>query len=154
MDLVKIYVRGKDKAVVTCPSCGKAEVIGLADADLSQNFEIECICGIRIPVIFEKRRSSRKRVLLTGTCFSKNDPPGGTRVKILDLSKGGMRFLKESGENLKLNETVKMRFIAGSSSNVVRCSVQVTNIEGNNIGVKFLNLDLNAQKTIGACVRF
>jgi len=82
MDPVKVYVVGKEKADVICPSCSRAKVILLVDTDMSQNCEIECICRNTILVIFEKRRSLRRRVLLTGTCFSKSDLSEGTKVKI------------------------------------------------------------------------
>ncbi|MGO9313405.1 MAG: PilZ domain-containing protein [Syntrophobacteraceae bacterium] len=149
MEPIKVYVIGKEKADVICPSCSKANVILFADTDMSQNCEIECSCTNTILVIFEKRRSFRRRVLLTGTCFSKSDPPEGTTVKISNLSRTGVQFLKDTGEKLELNETIRVRFRPKLSNNVIRCTALVKNIDGNSIGVKFLNLDLNAQKLIG-----
>jgi hypothetical protein len=152
MDRIKVYVVGKEKTEVICPSCSRAKVILFADTDMSQNCEIECICGKTILVIFEKRRSLRRRVLLTGTCFSKRDPPGGTTVKIVNLSRTGILFLKDAGGKLELNETIRLRFRPKLSNNVIRCSASVKNMDGDNIGAKFLNLDLHAQKVIGSCV--
>jgi c-di-GMP-binding flagellar brake protein YcgR len=153
MDPIKMYVVGKEKADVICPSCGRAKVIHFVDTDMSQNCEIECICRNTILVIFEKRRFFRRRVLLTGTCFSKSDPPEGTTVKISNLSRTGMLFLKDTGEKLELNETIRLRFRPKLSNNVIRCTALVKNIGGTSFGAKFLNLDLNAQKLIGSCVR-
>ena len=153
MDPVKVYVVGKEKADVICPSCSRAKVILLVDTDMSQNCEIECICRNTILVIFEKRRSLRRRVLLTGTCFSKSDLSEGTKVKILNLSRTGMLFLKDTGKKLELNETIQLRFRPKLSNNVIRCAALVKHIDGDSIGAKFLNLDLNAQKLIGSCVR-
>lgn len=153
MDPVKVYVVGKEKADVICPSCSRGNVILLVDTDMSQNCEIECICGNTISVIFEKRRSFRRHVSLTGTCFSKSDPPEGTTVKILNLSRTGMLFLKVTGERPELNDTIRLRFRPKLSDNVIRCTALVKHIDGDNIGAMFINLDLNAQKLIGSCVR-
>ncbi len=151
MNPVKVYVVGKEKADVICPSCSRAKVVLFADTDMSRNCEIECTCRNTIQVIFEKRRSFRRRVLLTGTCYSKGDPPENTTVKILNLSRTGILFLKDTGEKPELNETIRLRFRPKLSNNVIRCSASVKNIDGDNIGAKFLNLDLNAQKLIGSC---
>ena len=59
MDTVKVYHVGKEKAEVICPSCS---AILLVDIDMSQNSEIECICGNTIMVIFEEEIPSK-------TCF-------------------------------------------------------------------------------------
>jgi hypothetical protein len=149
MDPIKVYVIGKEKADVICPSCGKVNVILFADTDMSQNREIECSCTNTILVIFEKRRSFRKRVLLTGTCFSKSDPPEGTTVKISNLSRTGVQFLKATGKKLELNETIRVRFRPKLPSDVIRCTALVKNIDGDSIGAKFLNLDFKTQKLIG-----
>ena len=149
MDPIKVYVVGKEKADVICPSCGAAKAIIFADTDMSQNYEIECVCTNTILVIFEKRRTLRGRVLLTGTCFSKSDPPEGTTVKILNLSRTGMLFLKDIGDKPELNETIRFRFRPKVSNNVIRCTALVRNIDGNSIGAKFLNLDFKTQKLIG-----
>jgi len=153
MDPVKVYILGKDKADVLCPSCGRTKVILLVDIDISKNCEVECICGKTMLVIFEKRRSFRRSILLTGTCFSKIDPSEGTTVKILNLSRTGILFLKDTGENIELNETIRLRFRPKISNNVIRCSAVVKHIDGDSIGAKFLNLDLNAQKLISSWVR-
>jgi hypothetical protein len=154
MDPVKVYIVGKQKADVVCPSCDRANAIILADADMSLNCEIDCTCGSTIPVIFEKRRSFRKRVLLTGTCFCKSDPPGGVTVKILNLSRSGMQFQKDAGEKPELNETIRLRFKTKLSGTVIRCIAVVKNIDENKIGVRFLNLDLNLQKLIDSQTRY
>ena len=153
MDPVKVYTVGKEKADVVCPSCNNANVIILTDADMSLNCEIVCTCGSTIPLIFEKRRSFRKRVLLTGTCFCKSDPPGGVTVKILNLSKTGMQFQKDAGEKPELNETIRLRFKTKLSGTVIRCVAMVKNIDENKIGARFLNLDLSLQKLIESQTR-
>ncbi len=153
MDPVKVYIVGREKADVICPSCGTTRALIFADTVVSRNCEIECVCGITIPVFFEKRRSVRRPVLLTGTCFSKSDPPGGIMVRISDVSKTGMRFLKDAGERLELNETIRLRLRAKHCNYVIKCTALVKNIDGNNIGVKFLNVDFNTQKIIDSCVR-
>jgi hypothetical protein len=153
MDSVKVYAVGKEKADVICPSCNTINVILSVDTKMSQNCEIECICGNTIQVIFEKRRSFRKPVLITGTCYSKNDPPEGTTVKILNLSKTGTLFLKDTGEKPELNEKIRLRFKPNVSCSVLRCTALVKHVTGDNVGAIFLNLDLNAQKLITSCVR-
>lgn len=152
MDTIKVYVVGKEKAELICPSCSKATVICIADTDISKNCEIECICKTTFLVIFEKRKSFRGRVLLTGTCFSKSDSTEGKTVKIVNLSRTGMLFLKDTGEKPELNETIRLRFRPKVSNNVIRCTALVRNIDGDSIGAQFLNLNLDAQKLIGSCV--
>ncbi len=152
MDSVKVYAVGKEKADVICSSCNTVNVISV-DTKMSQNCEIECICGNKIQVIFEKRRSFRRSVLITGTCYSKNDPPEGTTVKISNLSKTGILFLKDTGEKPELNEKIQLRFRPKLTCNVLRCTALVKHVVGDNVGAIFLNLDLNAQKLITSCVR-
>jgi c-di-GMP-binding flagellar brake protein YcgR len=153
MDPVKVYVFGQEKAEVICATCSRVKAILLVDTDMSQNCEIECICGNTILLIFEKRKSFRKSVLLTGTCFARSDPAESTTVKILNLSKTGMLFLKDTGEKLGLNETIRLRFRPKLSNNVIRCTALVKHIDGDIIGAQFLNLDLNTQKLIGSFTR-
>jgi predicted RNA-binding Zn-ribbon protein involved in translation (DUF1610 family) len=153
MDSVKVYIVGKEKVDVACPSCGRAKIILLADTDTSRNREMECPCGNTILLIFEKRRAIRSRILLTGTCFSRNDPSGGTTIKILNLSRTGMLFLKETGGKLEPDETIRLRFRPKPHDSVIRCAALVRNIDGDSVGAKFLYLDSNAQKLIGSCIR-
>ena len=58
MKPVKIFAVGKDKADVICPSCGNSVVVALDDCTIVDNCEIECICGVAIPIIIEKEEVS------------------------------------------------------------------------------------------------
>ncbi|MGA3115360.1 MAG: PilZ domain-containing protein [Syntrophobacteraceae bacterium] len=74
-------------------------------------------------------------------------------VDILNLSTTGMLFAKVTGEKAELKDTIRLRFRPELSNTVIRCSALVKHIDGDSIGAKSLNLDLNAQKLIASCVR-
>lgn len=152
MDPVKVYVAGKTSVDVACPGCGRTSSLPLDGAKSPQGCETQCGCGIVFPVVFEKRRFFRKPMLLSGTCFSRRDPAGGAPIKIVNLSRAGIQFTKDTGETLEPSETIKLRFRVKPPSHVIRCSALVVNAEGNSIGARFLNLDLESQKLLNSAL--
>lgn len=149
MKEIKAYVAGKKEAEVICPTCGETQNCPLAEAQFHQPWEVECECGNSFRVLFERRNWYRKEVDFDGICFSRRDPAAGIPVRILNLSKTGIRFLKDTGKTLKPNDPVRLRFVLRPRNDLIECDAIVGCVHEGAVGAKFLNLDLHAQKVLG-----
>ena len=95
---------------------------------------------------FENRKYYRKPICSHGKCFAAGDAAGGASVKMVDISWGGMRFIKIDGKPLQLNEEIKVSFPLGVDT--VFCVASVDNIHNEYIGAKLISLDQYSKKVL------
>ncbi len=149
MDEVKVYVVGNKDICVTCRNCGRTIPCRLSQIMSKNVIKIECECHNIFTTIVERRNFYRKSVKLLGMCYASGDPDEGTPIKIVDISRTGVGFIKYAGKPLLKDEVVKIKFRLSADSNVITITATVTNIKQDHTGVSMVNLDEHTQKLLG-----
>lgn len=93
MTAMKIFTNSQGIATIPCPECGQSYHKNVSRFILHKSevrLKYTCKCKHQFPVILERRRSIRKRVLLRGSLKDKNDLK--VPITITDISKHGLRI--------------------------------------------------------------
>ncbi len=150
MDEVKVYVVENRNVCIICRNCGMEHSIELSDCMSSNTIAIECKCHNKISAFVDRRKFYRKPVELTGICYAPGDPEEGVLVKIFNISRTGMGFIKCGGKSLAKNELITIKFRLHASTNPITIRTSVINIyASDNIGTNIMELDQHTQKLLG-----
>jgi len=149
MDTIKVYVTESRAAYVACPDCSASNQINLPTIGSGNTVEVTCDCGHRFSVLIDRRKFYRKQVNSTGLCFSSGDPSEGSLVKVLDISKSGLCFIKYGGKDLAHDEVVRIKMRLDDSTNAITFLACVVGIRSECIGASFVKLDEHTQKILG-----
>ena len=147
MEKVKVYLNEAQRGFVVCQRCGKSKQIKFTNGDNHRSGVAKCACGNTFAVIFENRKHRRKPINSYGKCFATGDTAEGASIKLVDISRKGIRFIKMDGNPLQLNEKIRVSFSLGDYT--LFCAASVHNIRKEHIGVKFINLDKHSKKVLG-----
>jgi hypothetical protein len=147
MEKVKIYLNEARSGFVVCQKCGKSKEINFSDGKVPGSCLVKCSCSNTFAVLFEKRQHYRKQLNICGTCFATGDSAEGASIKLVDISRGGIRFIRTDGKPLQLNEKIRVSFSLGDDT--IFCSASVYNIRNECIGAKFISLDEHSKKVLG-----
>ncbi|MEN6439522.1 MAG: PilZ domain-containing protein [Syntrophobacter sp.] len=149
MDTMKVYVTESRAAYVACPNCSASNQINLSTISSGNVVSISCDCNHTFSVFVDRRKFYRKQVNSTGLCFSPGDPSEGTLVKVLDISKSGIRFIKYGGKDLSQDEVVRIKMRLDDSTNVITFLASVASVRSESVGASFVKLDEHTQKVLG-----
>jgi len=147
MGKVKVYLDEARKGFAVCPKCGTPKQIEFDDSENVRSHVVKCTCGNTFSVILEKRKNYRKKVNLFGKCFAAADTAEGAVIKLINISRGGLRFIKMDGRPLELHEIIRISLSLGKDT--IDCVASVDNILNESIGAKFINLDEHRKKVLG-----
>ncbi len=147
MEKVKIYLNEERSGFVVCQRCGKSKRIEFINGDNPSSGVAKCPCGNTFAVIFENRKYYRKPISSYGKCFSMGDTAEGASIKLIDISRSGIRFVKLDGKPLQLNEKIRVSLSLGGD--IIFCTASVHNIRNEHIGAKFIGLDEHSKKALG-----
>ncbi|MFO7886057.1 MAG: PilZ domain-containing protein, partial [Desulfobacteraceae bacterium] len=96
---------------ISCPKCGnirQTDISKYLKMDKALSFKATCRCSHVFPVMIERRKHIRKNVNFKGTLtYRSNQYP----VKILDISKFGMRIMTVKALNILEGERLDVTFI-------------------------------------------
>ncbi|MGO9372842.1 MAG: PilZ domain-containing protein [Syntrophobacteraceae bacterium] len=98
-------------------------------------------------MIFEYRKYYRKPIGSNGKCFAAVNSSEGVSIKLVDISRSGIRFIKTDGKPLQLNKEMRVSFSLGGDT--IFCAASVHNIRNECVGAKFKNLDEHSKKVLG-----
>jgi hypothetical protein len=147
MEKVKVYLNEARSGFVVCNRCGKSKRIVLTNDDTLRSAIAKCACSNAFQVVFENRKYYRKPIGSYAKCFAAGDTAGGVSVKLVDISRSGMRFIKMDGKPLRFNEKIRVSFSLGEDA--ISCVASVYNIRNESIGAKFISLDEHGKKVLG-----
>jgi hypothetical protein len=138
----KIFYTGTGAIDITCPKCGKTRHIDITkylNMDKALNFKATCKCKHVFPVTIERRQHIRKQVNLKGTLVhGSHQYP----VKIVDISKLGMRFMTERSQSIMEGERLIVEFVLDDQlRSEVSKEIVVRKKSGTTIGCEFLSDD-------------
>ncbi len=144
---MKIYLNEAQSGFVVCQSCGKSKKIEFAGGANFRSGIVKCTCGNTFAVTFEKREFYRKPIDSYGKCFATGGPAEGVSIKLVNVSRSGIRFIKIGGKPLHLNEKIGLSFSLDDFA--ILCSAFIYNIDTEGIGAKFKSLDEHIKKALG-----
>lgn len=147
MEKVKVYLNEARSGYWVCQRCGKSKRIEFTNGVNPRSGVVKCPCGNTFAVTFEYRKYYRKPIGLGGKCFAAGDSAEGVPIKLVDISRSGIRFIKRSGKPLQLNREMRVSFSLGGDT--IFCAACVHNIGNDRIGAKFKNLDEHSKKVLG-----
>ncbi len=147
MEKITIYLDEERNGVSVCSQCGKATAVQFEAGRVPRSLTVTCGCGNTFTALFEKRQHYRKKLGSYGKYFSSIDAKEENDIKVLDVSKEGMRFLNLSGKPLAMNQAIKIVFPIQDGT--VTCTASVSNIEKDEISCKFLHIDEHSRKILG-----
>lgn len=147
MEFVKVYIANNKNVLLTCPKCKSDHALDLTNRDVPYSLKTTCSCGNRYSIKFDKRTYYRKHVDSTGICCLSRESDEGKLIRIVDISRSGIAFLKDRGRNLDIGENIKLEFILDETR--VSCTVTVSSVIDVRVGAKFNKLDEHTQKMIG-----
>jgi hypothetical protein len=147
VESVKVYVANNKNVVVICPKCKNSQALDLTDKDVPYSVMTTCSCGNQFSIQFDKRMHYRKNVGSTGLCCPSEDTEDNRLVRIVDISRSGLAFIKDRGRTFEVGEDVRLEFLLGEAK--VNCIVTVASVLDVRVGAKFSNLDEHTKKMIG-----
>ena len=138
----KIFYTGTGAIEITCPNCGKTrqkDISRYLKMDKALNFKATCKCNHVFPVTIERRQHIRKQVNLKGTLVhGSHQYP----VKILDISKLGMRVMTERSLSIMEDEHLVVEFVLDDQlRSKVSKEIVVRKNQGTYLGCEFLSND-------------
>jgi hypothetical protein len=147
VETVKVYIANNKNIVVICPKCKSTHALDLTNREVPYSVVTTCSCDNQYSIQFDKRKHYRKNVGSAGLCCLSEESEDGKLIRVIDLSRSGLAFIKERGRNLDVGEDVRLEFTLGDAK--LSCMVTVASVLDVRIGARFNKLDEHTQKMIG-----
>jgi hypothetical protein len=144
----KVYVGPSGGTRIKCPRCETARHIKVSDKFLHKVVRINCFCQHRFPVIFEKRSSYRKEVVLLGIYWNSSNEKH--YMTVTSLSNTGIGFETARKSQFKVGDVIRVRFMLDDSRRSwIDEEVAIKRVEGRKVGAEFSRLGEYEKKAIG-----
>lgn len=115
----KVFVDENDEALVVCPKCGKTK-----KADISpfkrkkiRNLQAKCSCQSHFPISLEFRRYNRRETSLDGYFMNLSDGNERGKMRVINLSLGGVGLINFSLSQFKVGDRVNLSFTLDDQKN-------------------------------------
>ena len=155
---VKVFVNSDNTATLVCPNCEKTRLVDVSkyiQRDGHAKLKAKCGCGHNYLVALEKRKYFRKETDLEGTYrYAVSDAANGTsqgqgKLKVVNLSKTGMRLKLESIPRFELGDRITVEFrLDDNNKSLIHRDVYVRNIKDKFIGVEYVS-QFSLDSTLG-----
>lgn len=144
----KLYIY-KMKTTFICPVCKRSasrNVTNLIEIEQKIQLKCNCACGFSDTALLERRRYTRKAVLLPGIynrfCFDRITEKGS--IVLTDLSCSGLRFTPNNKKTFRIGEMIRIVFnLDDDNKSLIRKKAVVRNIDSRqHVGIAFCNTDI------------
>ncbi len=140
----KVFINFDNTATFKCPTCGQTKTTDVSKYKTCENavrVNVKCSCGQIQNVLLERRKYIRKSVDLTGS-YQHLDKKNQGRVKIVEMSRSGLRLKIDHPEDFNIGDQLKLTFKLDNEDQtpIVR-EVCVKTIKNTFIGVEFASQD-------------
>lgn len=148
----KAFVKSDDQVLIACPECNFSKVFSAEQfRDRQHLLKIKCRCGHYFTVQLEFRLHIRRKTELEGFC--KFETTGGWKVKLINLSLGGVCLEILGNHRIVVGERGKLEFILDDRKlTVIKKKVIVKGVTANLIRCEFIE-DRAYQKELGFYLR-
>jgi hypothetical protein len=112
MTTKKVFVDENDEALVVCPQCGKTKRVNISsfkDKNI-RNLQAKCPCGSLFPISLEFRRFHRRETSLDGRYMNLSGGNEGGKMRVVNLSLGGIGLIDLSFCHFKVGDRVNLSF--------------------------------------------
>lgn len=148
----KIFIYGKSEVAVICQACGKVRRLQASDIEqINHIVRVQCVCGARFNVLFEKRIHYRKVTHLEGRYAIKLDPDECLCLLVVEnLSRNGIGFKTIGNYDIKEGDVLSVQFsLDNEKRTMIKSNITVKSVNGKYIGGEFHALDEHAKKELG-----
>jgi len=151
---IKFFVNPDNKVTIVCPDCHNPKTISVEQFRGKKHaLNVKCKCGHQFKMRLEFRRYRRKETDIGGLYEHSSETKAASRVKVTDLSLGGVRFETFVPNDLKVGEKGKLVFtLDDRKETVVAKDVIIRSINGNVVGCEFFETQAY-DKELGFYVR-
>jgi len=136
----KIFITRDEKAVFSCPECGKSrqmDVSKFSIVDKEVKLKCTCTCKHVFSITLERRKYIRKEVYLSGVLILGNKK---YPINVIDISKFGLKIRTKGLLDLHLEDRVVLEFaLDDPDRSKVSKEATIKKIDQTNIGVEFLS---------------
>lgn len=150
MDVTKYDISTNKSIRVTCPECGKMRQLNIVNLPrIGRAYKVKCKCNNHFLIIFERRKYIRKKVNFIGIYYTHSRFRSNI-IDITDLSKGGCTFIRKDKHQLKIGDTISIRFNLDNVHNdVIDSTALIKNIFDNRVCIEFLVMRGSMERTLG-----
>ena len=148
------YVTEDNKAVITCPECGKLKQISVGKFKAAKHtLKVRCSCGNEFLLNLNFRKGIRKQVNLKGSYRKASQQHSPMEeCTIVDLSFRGVRLKLYDTQDLKVDDELIVHFVLDDKRKIeVKRKIKIWNlIQENFVAAKFIGTELdNYDKPLG-----
>ena len=153
-DSTIVFVTEDNKAVITCPECGKLKQISVGKfKGIKHRLKVRCSCGNEFLLNFNFRQGIRKQVNLEGSYRNVSQHHSlMEKCTVVDLSFKGVRLKLYDTQDLQIDDELIVHFVLDDKRKTeVERKIQICNLTPENfVGAKFTDPELdNYDKYIG-----
>lgn len=108
----KVFVDENDEALVACPKCGKTKKADISSFKRKKirNLQAKCPCRSSFPISLEYRRFNRRETSLDGHYMNLSDGNERGKMRVINLSLGGVGLINFSLSQFKIGDRVNLSF--------------------------------------------
>lgn len=107
----KLYIDEAGQGFFECPHCGKQVKFDTsAFQGLSSGVKVKCPCGEEFKVCFGLRKGRRKQSFFRGHYVKLSQGKERGRIRVRDVSVGGIRFTTWNAHDLKEGDKILVQF--------------------------------------------
>lgn len=137
----KTWIDRDNTVTFSCRQCKKTRVIDASRFSGHKRAKIRCPCGSISKIQLEYRRQYRKETDLPGlykVIPADNTPPESGRMKVVDISRNGVRLRFQTPVFLTPGDRLHIQFhLDDKTATFVERDVIVQNIDPPHVGAKF-----------------
>jgi PilZ domain len=137
----KVYVKSRNAAALTCPSCHRTKIANLTQyTHITSPLKAKCRCGclFDVPdVVLEARKFYRKKARLPGSYVKTVVDTMGC-MTVHEVSMTGLRFHTDKEHDLAVEDVLGVCFVFDDEKHTeMRRTVVIRHIQGRVIGAEF-----------------
>jgi len=118
MEVPKLYVDENGAGLFNCPHCGKQVKVDMTEFHgLCNAVKVKCPCSKEFMVCFGLRKRPRKNSFLRGYYVKLPQGTEKGRIRVRDVSIGGVRFSTWNAHDLKVGDRILVQFVLENHKN-------------------------------------
>jgi len=148
VNLSTIDVAGKESANLMCSQCGTSGKIAVPKLP-HRYYKVRCKCMYDFSIEFNRRKYTRKQTNLIAT-YSTACRFADYIIDIVDLSRGGLRFIRTDANILCISDVLAIAFcLDNTERDFIECTALIKDICGNHVCVEYLDMDGRMRSILG-----
>lgn len=141
LDHTMVFVTKDNKAVISCPECGKLKQISVSQfKEEKHTLTVRCSCKKEFQITLNYRQGIRKHVDLKGTYRKASQHPSlKQECTVIDLSYKGVRLKLNDTKDLKIDDELIIHFVLDDKYETkVKRKIQIYNLmQKDSVGAEF-----------------